>query len=210
MAYRDRPTAGNALAAHLHPYTGDPNAVVLGLLRGGIPVAACVAAVLRLPLDALSVRKLGVPWAPEVAFGALGPGGAVVLNEEIAARLDPTAMHAVLRRERTELDRRERRYRLGRPPPTIDGRTAIIVDDGLATGATARVAVDVLHRMGARRVVFAAPVGSAEGIARVAERADEVVCPLRPATFDAVSRHYDDFRQVSDLEILRHLAIPHD
>lgn len=205
MTYRDRYAAGATLAVCLD-HLRLPDVVVLGLVRGGMPVAAAVAAHLDRPLDALVVRKLGIPWAPEVAFGAVGPGGVRVLNEEIAERLDPGAIHAVTVRERRELERRERRYRLGRPAVDLTGRTAVVADDGLATGASARAAVAVVRSIGAARVVFAVPVGSAEAVKRLRRLADDVVCPLVPDRFGAVSRFYDDFGQVSDAEVIQLLG----
>jgi len=206
MTYRDRRAAGVALAACLERYAGRADAVVLGLVRGGVPVAAEIARRLRLPLDALTVRKLGVPWAPEVAFGAVGPGGVKVLNDEIAARLDPASVRAVVGREQAELERRERRYRLGRPPLTLAGRAAILVDDGLATGASARAAVAVARGMGASEVVLAEPVGSQQALELLDEVTDQVVCPLVPVPFGAVSRYFDDFGQVSESEVIRLLV----
>src|SRR5207244_609011 len=158
-----------------------------------VPVASEIADRSGLPLDVLVVRKLGVPWAPEVAFGAVGPGGVRVLNEEIAGRLAPAAVRAVIHHERGELDRRERRYRQGRPQLDLTGRAAILVDDGLATGATARAAVAVARTLGAAYVTVAAPVGSREAVAHLQLIADEVVCLHTPAEFGAVSRYYDDF-----------------
>jgi predicted phosphoribosyltransferase len=187
----------------LRRYVGRPDVVVLGLVRGGIPVAAAIAENLGCPLDALVVRKLGVPWAPEVAFGAVGAGGIQVLNDEIVSRLDPRAVAAVVRREQAELERRERRYRMGRPPVDVTARTALVVDDGLATGASAEAAVAVARRMGAREVVLAVPVGSREAVARLGDLADNVVCLLVPDHFGAVSRYYDDFGQVEDTEVIR-------
>lgn len=199
--YRDRAAAGVALAGRLAAYAGRPDVVVLGLVRGGVPVAAVVAARLGVPLDVLVVRKLGVPWAPEVAFGALGPHGVRVLNPDIAQRLEPREVAEVTRREAVELQRREERYRAGKPPLELYGRTAVLVDDGLATGATARAAVAVARRLGATRVVLAAPVGSAEACAWLSRVAHEVVCPVHPADFGAVSRFYRDFHQVTDAEV---------
>jgi predicted phosphoribosyltransferase len=144
-----------------------------------------------------------VPWAPEVAFGAVGAGGIQVLNDEIVSRLDPRAVAAVVRREQAELERRERRYRMGRPPVDVTARTALVVDDGLATGASAEAAVAVARRMGASEVVLAVPVGSREAVARLGDLADNVVCLLVPDHFGAVSRYYDDFGQVSDAEVVR-------
>ncbi len=199
-AYRDRSAAGSALAERLMQYAGRPDVVVLGLVRGGLPVAASVARRLGVPLDALVIRKLGVPWAPEVAFGAIGPGGVRVLNDEVVSRLAPGSVIAVLHHEAGELARREARYRAGRPPLDLTGKTVLIVDDGLATGASARAAVAVARAMAAAAVVVAVPVGSADAVAQLAQDADKVVCPLQPADFGAVSRFYDDFSQVGDDE----------
>jgi predicted phosphoribosyltransferase len=222
MTYADRRAAGAALAEQLAAYGGaarepgsrervdvagsgtaqlDGDVLVLGLVRGGVPVAAEVARRLALPLDALVVRKLGVPWAPEVAFGALGPGGVRVLNEEISTRLTPEEVGAVVRHESAELARRERRFRGNRSQLELTGRTALIIDDGLATGATARAAVAVARQLRAAWVVFAVPVAAAEAVDRLRQLADEVICPLAPADFGAVSRFYDDFGQVSDAEV---------
>jgi predicted phosphoribosyltransferase len=205
-AYRDRDAAGEALADRLTDYAGRPEVLVLGLVRGGVPVAARVARSLRVPLDVLVVRKLGVPWSPEVGFGALGPGGVRVLNQDVAGRLESEDVDRVTSEEGAELARREARYRAGRPPLNLAGHTAILVDDGLATGATAAVAVEVAHRMGADRTVLAAPVGSTEAVAWLRRIADEVVCPLVPPDFGAVSRFYEDFPQTSDDEVTALLA----
>lgn len=198
MNYSDRRHAGEVLAERLTGYAGRPGAVVLGLVRGGVPVAAAIADRLGLPLDALVVRKLGVPWAPEVAFGAVGPRDVRVLNDDIAARLSATAMAAVVRHETAELARRERRYRAGRPKLRLTDRVVILVDDGLATGATARAAITVAGKLGAARVVLAVPVGATDAVTALSKLADEVVCPEMPDDFAAVSRFYDDFAQVSD------------
>jgi putative phosphoribosyl transferase len=201
MTYADRRAAGRALAAALAAHAGRADVVVLGLVRGGIPVAAETAALLGVPMDALVVRKLGVPWAPEVAFGAMGPGDVIVHNAEIVARLSADAMEPVVAREAVELARREERYRAGRPPLTLAGRVTLLVDDGLATGATARAAVEVARKLGAARVVVAVPVGSPIAVAELRRVADDVVCPLQPRDFGAVSRWYDRFPQVSDAEV---------
>jgi predicted phosphoribosyltransferase len=204
--YRDRAQAGAALADRLTALIGQPDVIVLGLVRGGVPVAAAVAERLGAPLDVLVVRKLGVPQAPEVAFGAVGPGGVQVLNESPGLRLDPDQVAEVVRRETAELERRERLYRAGRPPLDLKGRTAVIVDDGLATGATARAAVAVSRQLGARRVIVAVPVGSEDAYEALAAEADEVVCLQRPPDFGAVSRYYEDFHEVSDEEVAATLA----
>ncbi len=201
-SYRDRVDAGRRLAERLTALAGRPDVVVLGLVRGGVPVARVVADRLGVPLDVLVVRKLGLPGAPEVAFGALGPGGVRVLNDQVAAPLDPADRAEVQHREQAELDRREARYRHGRPPLDLTGRTALIVDDGLATGATARAAVQVARQLGARRVVVAVPVGAQQAYEMLAAEADEVICPQHPAGFTAVSAYYDDFHEVDDDEVV--------
>jgi predicted phosphoribosyltransferase len=204
--YRDRAAAGEVLAEHLACYAGRADVIVLGLVRGGVPVAAVVSARLAAPLDVLVVRKLGVPGAEEVALGALGPGGVLVRNEAIARQLPEAQIEAVRRRESAELERRERLYRAGRPPLELAGRVAIIVDDGLATGATARAAVAVARKLVAAWVVLAAPVAARDALTQLRAAADEVVCPLVPTLFRAVSRYYDRFGQVSDDEVVGLLA----
>ena len=200
-SYPDREAAGEHLAGLLTHYAGRDDVTVLGLVRGGVPVAKIVADRLGAPLDVLVVRKLGVPGAPELAFGALGSGGVTVYNEEIAGLLAEGDIEAVRRREEVELHRREQRYRAGRPPLDLTGRTAVIVDDGLATGATARASVPVARALGARRVVVAVPVGAPDAVAKLRRVADEVICPMVPPDFGAVSRYYDRFDQTSDDEV---------
>lgn len=205
-AYADRTEAGDRLATELTGYAGRDDVVVLGLVRGGVPVAARVASALRAPLDVMVVRKLGVPWSPEVAFGALGPDGVAVHNAEVESYLSTADVQAVTRTEAEELERREQLYRKGRPPLSLQDRVVIIVDDGLATGATARAAVAVARRLGAARVVVAVPVGAPEAVATLRNEADEVVCPLVPAGFGAVSRFYQQFPQTTDDEVVGLLA----
>jgi predicted phosphoribosyltransferase len=200
--YRDREAAGEELGRQLARYAGRDDVTVLGLVRGGVPVAAVVAARLTAPLDVLVVRKLGVPGAEEVAFGAVGPGGVLVRNEEIASRLTAAQINQVRQRESAELQRREQRYRSGRPPLDLTGRTAIVVDDGLATGATARAAVAVARELGAAAVVLAVPVAAPDAVVQLRTLADQVVCPLAPQQFGAVSRYYDRFGQVTDDEVV--------
>lgn len=204
--YRDRREAGEQLANLLGAYADRPDVVVLGLVRGGVPVAAALAWHLGVPWDVLVVRKLGVPWAAEVAFGALGPGGVRVFNDDIVSRLVPGEIAAVVRREEGELRRRDGMFRSGRGPLELDGHTAILVDDGLATGATARAAVAATRQMGAARVVLAAPVGSPEAASALGAVADEVACPVTPRDFTAVGRHYRYFPQVTDEEVVGLLA----
>jgi predicted phosphoribosyltransferase len=203
--YVDRADAGRRLAplvaAALHPSSTAP--LVLALPRGGVPVAAEVAAALAVPLDVLLVRKLGVPERPELAFGAIASGGACVLNEEIvfAAGLDDAVITHVTDAEERELRRRELRYRGDRPAPDVARRTIVVVDDGLATGATMRVAVLALRDRGAARVIAAAPVGSVEACALLDVDADAVVCPLVPHRFKAVGAWYEQFTPVPDEDV---------
>ena len=204
--YQNRAQAGDVLAAGLRQYAGRPDVCVLGLVRGGVPVAARVAGALRAPLDALVVRKLGVPLMPELAFGALGPGGVRVLNDEVAGGLDEGTIEDVTRHEANELARREALYRGGRAPLRLGGRTVIIVDDGLATGATAQAAVATVRSQGAARVVLAAPVGSKQAVEWLRTTADEVVCPLVPEVFGAVGQFFASFEQVTDETVTALLA----
>ncbi|WP_445150411.1 phosphoribosyltransferase [Baekduia sp. Peel2402] len=213
--YADRAEAGRRLARPVADALGAPAqtpqlpSIVLGLPRGGVPVAAAVASALQLPLDLLLVRKLGVPEHPELAFGAIASGGVRVLNPDVlaTAALDERAIAAVVEAEARELARRERIYRgAARPPPSVRGRTAVVVDDGLATGATMRAAVMALRELQAARVIAAAPVGSDEACALVAEAADALICPLVPKTFGAVGAWYADFEQTSDDDVRRALA----
>ncbi|WNM41988.1 phosphoribosyltransferase family protein [Micromonospora halotolerans] len=204
--YRDRAEAGQMLADQLGELAGRPDVIVLGLVRGGVPVAQVIAERLGAPLDVLVIRKLGMPWAPEVAYGALGPGGVQVLNEMIADRIDADERAEVRRREQAELDRREQLYRGDRPQLDLAGRTAVIVDDGLATGATARAAVQVARHLGAARVVVAVPVGSDQAYEMLAAEADQVVCPQVPPDFAAVGAYYDDFHEVADHEVTQALT----
>ncbi|GAA1850280.1 phosphoribosyltransferase [Asanoa iriomotensis] len=206
-SYPNRAAAGAALADALAGYAGRPDVVVLGLVRGGMPVAAAVARRLGVALDALVIRKLGVPWAPEVAFGALGPGGVVVRNDDVTARLEQGEMDGVLERETAELARRSAHYRGGRPPLALAGKVAVLVDDGLATGASARAAVAVARALAADRVVLAVPVGSGRALDVLVPLVDELVCPMRPPSFGAVSEFYDDFHQVTDREVAEALDV---
>jgi len=201
--FEDREEAGRALAQSLYAYRGATNAVVLALPRGGVPVGFEVAQALGLPLDVLVVRKLGLPGQPELAMGAIATGGALVLNEDVLRFADgrEAALEQVRRREQAELERRERQYRGARPPLEVAGRTAILVDDGLATGATMEVAVRALRGLGATRIVVAVPVASRDALNRIAAVADEVVCLEAPMFFSAVGQWYRDFGQTSDAEV---------
>jgi predicted phosphoribosyltransferase len=208
-AFADRAHAGRVLGAELAAAVPDgADVLVLGLPRGGVPVAVAVAAALGAPLDVLLVRKLGLPGAPELAFGALASGGVRVLNAEViaGAGLKPGAIDAIVAREAVALTRRERLLRGGRPAATVAGRRVIAVDDGLATGATMRAAVQALRRAGARHVTAAAPVGAAASCALVAEVADALVCSRTPAPFRAVGRWYRDFSELSDAAVAELLS----
>ncbi|NKQ56237.1 phosphoribosyltransferase [Amycolatopsis sp. K13G38] len=207
MPFTDRTDAGRRLARRLSAYRGDKT-VVLGLPRGGVPVAAQVAQALGAPLDIILVRKLGVPYQPELAAGAIGEGGVRVLDREVVRHLQLTGdeIAAVERAERAELRRRAQRFRGDRAPMSLQGRVAIIVDDGVATGSTARAACQVARAHGAARVVLAVPVGSREAIRALRGTADEVVCLETPAWFSAIGEWYDDFAQTTDDEVIRLLS----
>ncbi|MGZ8631054.1 MAG: phosphoribosyltransferase [Actinomycetota bacterium] len=207
MTFRDRVDAGRRLAERLAAYRGG-RTVVVALPRGGVPVAAEVARALDAPLDVLVVRKLGCPWQPELGMGAIAEGDITVLNEELIARIgaDDGMIEAVADRERAELERRIRRYRGDRPPVPVEGRTVTLVDDGIATGSTARAAIDVLRRRGASRVVLAVPVAPQEAVVSLGAVADEVVAVEVPRMFMAIGQFYDDFSQTRDDEVAELLA----
>jgi putative phosphoribosyl transferase len=202
VVFEDRVDAGTRLARELD-FLRSEDVVVLGLPRGGVPVASVVAEALDAPLDVIVVRKLGVPFQPELAMGAIGEGGVRVLDRHLVARARITdeEIDAVERRERAVLDSRVDRLRRGRPRVDLHGRVAVIVDDGIATGATARAACQVARRLGAARVVLAVPVAPAHTAARLPE-ADEVVCVSAPEHFMAVGAHYVDFSPTSDDEVV--------
>ncbi|MCD9624746.1 hypothetical protein LUW87_12895 [Rhabdothermincola sp. EGI L10124] len=199
MAFRDRTDAGQQLADALRPRLGD-DVVVLGLPRGGVPVASEVARALGAPLDVILVRKLGVPFQPELAMGAIGEDGVRFLNDEVlgVAKVSEAELAQVESAQRAELERRAARYRRGRSRLDVSGRTVLVVDDGVATGATARVGCRVARAHGADRVVLAVPVAPVDVHLRFAEDADEVVVLQTPEPFGAVGQFYDRFDQVSD------------
>ena len=207
-AFLNRIEAGRQLAEKLDNYAGHEDVIVLGLPRGGVPVAHEVAKRLRAPLDVFIVRKLGVPGFEELAAGAIASGGVRVLNEDVM-RAIPHAnevIEAVTAREAAELERREQIYRQGRPPPELRGRIVILVDDGLATGATMRAAVKALRHGGAAKIVVAVPVGPPDTCREIEQQADETVCLSTPAFFQAVGQYYEDFSQTTDEDVRQLLA----
>ena len=201
--FRDRSDAGRQLAAQLDELRGRNDLLVLALPRGGVPVGFEVARALGAPLDVFVVRKLGVPGHEELAMGAIATGGARVLNDEVVGRLgiSPATLESVAAREAEEVARRERLYRGDRPPPDVAGRAVVLVDDGLATGATMRAAVAAVREQGPAQIVVAVPTGSAETCRDLRDEADEVACLISPDPFLAVGFWYDDFGQVSDDEV---------
>ena len=206
--FRDRREAGRFLARELAAYANRPDVIVLALPRGGVPVGYEIAQALHAPLDVFLVRKLGVPGHEEYAMGAIASGGVSVLNEEVVQRLgiSPYQIETVAAREQRELERRERAYRGERPPPEVSGRTVILVDDGLATGASMQAAVLALRRLQPARIVVAVPVAAPETCEQLREIADEVVCATTPEPFYAVGLWYEDFSQTSDEEVRALLA----
>lgn len=210
MPFQDRRDAGRQLGRQVAPMAGR-DVVVLGLPRGGVPVAAEVARAVGAPLDVILVRKLGLPGRPELAMGAVGEDGVLVVNQDVvrAGRVDRATFARVEQRERAELDDRARRLRGNRTRLSLEGRTAVLVDDGVATGATARAACEVARAHGAARVVLAVPVAAPQALHDLAEVVDEVVCLESPQRFAAVGQAYGDFRATGDeevLELLRHPA----
>ncbi|HVL06795.1 MAG TPA: phosphoribosyltransferase family protein [Acidimicrobiales bacterium] len=212
MAFRDRADAGRVLAAGLGHLAGAEGLMVLGLPRGGVPVAHEVAGALHAPLDVFLARKLGVPRQPELAMGAVAAGGVIVLHHAVvdALSIPPSVIEAVAAREAAEVARRERAYRAGRPPLDVADRSVVVVDDGLATGSTMRAAVAALRARHAGRIVVAVPVGASATCRQLAGEADEVVCASMPASFHAVGQWYDDFTQTTDDEIRALLGTKED
>jgi len=201
--FKDRLDAGRQLASRLGRYTAlEP--VVVGLPRGGLPVAAEVADRLGAPLDIIVVRKIGLPWQPELGIGAVAEGGIRVLNDVLVEEvgIEPIELEAATARERGELARRVHRYRGERSAVPVDGRVVIVVDDGLATGYTARAAIEAIRRGGARRVILAVPVAPEDSVAAMRGVADEVVVVDTPPRFFAIGDFYEDFAQTSDEEVV--------
>lgn len=206
--FENRRAAGRALAEVMRRWASAPDTLMLALPRGGVPVAHELGLALGLPLDVFIVRKLGVPGQPEVAMGAVASGGACLLNRSMINWLDisPEALAEETATEQRELARRERVYRGQRPPADYKGKTVILVDDGVATGASMRVAVSALRRAGAARIVVAIPVAPRDALAQLEEEADEIVCLVIPRIFAAVGQFYEDFTQISDEQVIADLA----
>src|SRR5438128_1506477 len=207
-AFPNRAEAGRVLGLKLSKYAGRDDVIVLGLPRGGVPVAYEVAQALRVPLDVFIVRKLGVPGHEELAMGAIASGGVRVLNDDVMRVLPipQRVIDAVADRETEELQRRERLYRGDSPPANVHGRTVILVDDGLATGSTMRAAVKALRQLEPARIVVAVPVGAAETCSEFEQEADEAICAIAPEPFYAVGYWYADFEPTSDDEVRQLLS----
>ena len=201
--FRDRGDAGHQLAEDLARYAGRSDVLVIALPRGGLPVGLEIARALDAPLDVMIVRKLGVPGHEELAMGAIASGGVRVENEEVvrSLRIPPAMMDRVAAAEGLELERRDRLYRGGRPWPRLNGRVVILVDDGIATGATIRAAIQALRAQEPARIVVAVPVAAASTCRELGREVDEVVCVSTPEPFHAVGAHYEDFPQLSDEEV---------
>src|SRR5213596_3936391 len=207
-AFPNRTEAGRLLAEKLVEYAGRADVIVLGLPRGGVPVAYEVAKRLHAPLHVFIVRKLGVPGFEELAAGAIASGGVRVLNEDVIRAIPyaDEAIEAVTAKETAELERREHIYREGRPAPELRDRIVILVDDGLATGATMRAAVKALRQRGVAKIVVAVPVGPPDTCREFEDEADETICASTPEFFQAVGQYYEDFSQTSDEEVRELLA----
>jgi putative phosphoribosyl transferase len=208
--FGDRREAGRVLAEELTSYRGKDGLLVLGLARGGVPVGWEVASALHAPLDVFLVRKLGVPQWSELAMGALASGGGVVMNDNVVSslRISDEQVRAVIDRETAELDRREHAYRGGRPVADPHGKTVILVDDGIATGASMLAAVRAVRATGPESITVAVPVGPQSACEDLAQEADDVVCATMPPDFEAVGQVFVDFHQVSDDEVRELLATP--
>jgi putative phosphoribosyl transferase len=202
--FKNRHHAGRILARKLSDYAGGDDVIVLGLPRGGVPVAYEVATELQVPLDVFVVRKIGAPYQPEFAIGAIASGGICVLDRDAIAQLGvaESQIASIIRSEALELERRDKLYRTSRPFPDLTGLVVVIVDDGLATGASMRVAVEAVRARHPARVIAAAPVASGLACEALREVADDCVCAASPELFYGVGRWYDDFSQTTDHEVI--------
>lgn len=207
--FHNRADAGRQLAERLSDYANRPDVIVLGLPRGGVPVAYEVASRLHVPLDVFIVRKLGVPGYGELAMGAIASGGVRVVNEDVVRNLAnaDSILDAVAAKELIEMERREREYRDGRPAPELRGRIVILVDDGLATGASMRAAVEALRRRGIAKIIVAVPVGALETCREFETEVDETICAIASESFSGVGQYYEDFSQTTDDEVRELLAV---
>lgn len=201
--FRDRREAGAMLSGELSKYAGRDQTVVLALPRGGVPVGFEIAKELRLPLDVFVVRKLGVPGHEELAMGAVATGGVRVVNREVVSmlKISEEDLENTARRELEEIQRREKAYRNNRPPLSVEGKTILLVDDGVATGSTMLAAIEALRQQNAEQIVVAVPTMAASSLATFEEKSDEVVAVMAPENFMAVGQWYDDFSQTSDEEV---------
>lgn len=206
--YRNRESAGQDLAKRLQSYTNRPDGVVLALPRGGINVAFEVANALNLPLDVLVVRKLGAPDQPELAMGAIASGGVRVLNQELLrqSQISNERVESVAKQEAKELERQERLYRNGRPPLVLEGKTVILIDDGLATGATMRAAVAAIREQNPKQIIIAVPVATPSMCREMENEVEEIICVKTPEPFISVGTWYDDFSQTTDEEVTELLS----
>ncbi len=210
--FRDRVEAGQLLAEKLAHFAGQSDAIVLALPRGGVPVGYEIATALKLPLDIFLVRKLGVPGHEELAFGAIAMGNITVFNQEIIAMLGLSqhTIDAVISREQMVLNERDEKYRGNRPLPDLKNRTVILVDDGIATGATLHAAIKAIRQLNCRYLVAAAPVAPLEAVSRFSEIVDRMVCLETPPDFFAIGSFYEDFSQTTDEEVYRLLGKKHE
>ncbi|MDF2940578.1 MAG: phosphoribosyltransferase [Gammaproteobacteria bacterium] len=201
--FKDRPYAGKILADMLNQYADNPNTLILALPRGGVPVAFEVAKRLHLPMDVWLVRKLGHPQNKELAIGAISLGYVKVFNEELlkSFAVSPIEISKIVAEEEIELDRRNRRYRDSRPIPRLSNKTLVLIDDGVATGATMRAAITALRKFNPAKIIAAVPVGSTEACQELEAVADELICLYTPEPFGGVGAWYENFAQVNDLEV---------
>jgi putative phosphoribosyl transferase len=206
--FPDRRAAGRELARELERYAGRPDVIVLALPRGGVPVGYAIARVLNADLDVFVVRKLGVPGHEELGFGAIAPGGLRILHDEVidSLAIDPATIEEVTEREMRELERRDRAYRGDRQGPDLAGRIVILVDDGLATGSSMRVAIEAVRSQDPQRIVVAVPVAPPETVEELRALVDEVVCLVAPEPFAAIGLWYEDFSPTTDDDVRELLA----